>query len=352
MTIKSGFFNSMNHDRVYDADDINSIFDGIITDGVFGNIGSKFNVTPSSGMTINIGTGKARFHQIFVENDANLVLQVSQSDVLLNRIDAVVIRVDKTVNGRLGNIVIVKGSPSQNPVAPALSNDNQIWEMPIAYINVNANVNKINFSDIQYLVGRNIAPLITAPMQTINVDSYVKNMESQFKDWFAEMKEKLSQDAAGNLQNQITAIKNEQSQLLQRVYPIGSFYISEAPVSPATLFGFGRWEKIEDRFLIGASRNMPIKSSGGSKTHAHGNKDGRNGNLAAAIGAANNQPNTISYKAANDTNIGAVGGATYVVAGASVGFGSWNHFTQVVGQTAEDSTLPPYYAVNIWRRIA
>ena len=352
MTIKSGFFNSLNHDRMYDADDMNAIFDGIITDGVFGNIGDKFIVTPSSGMTINIGTGKARLHQIFVENDANLVLQVSQSDVLLNRIDVLVIRVDKTISGRRGDITILKGTPSQNPIAPTLSTDGQIWEMPIANIRVNANVNKITASDIQYLVGRDTTPLITAPMQTMNVDPYVRNMENQFKDWFAEMKDKLSQDAAGNLQNQINAIKSEQSQLLQRVYPIGSFYISEATVSPATLFGFGRWEKIEDRFLIGAGRNTPIKSSGGSKTHSHGNRDGRNGNLAAAIGAANNQPNTIGYKAANDTNIGAVGGATYVVAGTNIGFGSWNHFTQVVGQTAEDSTLPPYYAVNIWKRIA
>lgn len=207
MTIKSGFFNSLNHDRVYDADDINSIFDGIITDGVFGNIGSKFNVTPGSGMTVNVGTGKARFHQIFVENDANLVLQVSQSDVLLNRIDAVVIRVDRTMNGRIGNIVIVKGSPSQNPAAPTLSNDNQIWDMPIAYVNVKANANKINFSDIQYLVGRNTTPLITAPMQTLNVESYVNNMEEQFSDWFSDVKGKLSTDAAGNLQNQINTIK-------------------------------------------------------------------------------------------------------------------------------------------------
>lgn len=352
MAVKSGFFNSMNHDRMYDADDFNSIFDGIITDGVFGNIGNRFQVTQTGGMTVNIGTGKARLHQIFVENDANLLLTIPQSDVLLNRIDSIVVHVDKTVNGRVGNIIVKKGVPSQNPVTPSLENDGQIYEMPIANIKVNANVSKITASDIQYMVGRNTTPLITAPMQTINVDLYVKNMENQFKDWFAEMKEKLSQDAAGNLQNQITAIKNEQSQLLQRVYPIGSFYISEATVSPATLFGFGRWEKIEDRFLIGAGKNMPIKSSGGSKTHAHGNKDGRNGNLAAAIGAANNQPNTIGYKAANDTNIGAVGGATYVVAGTSIGFGSWNHFTQVVGQTAEDSTLPPYYAVNIWRRVS
>lgn len=352
MTIKSGFFNSLNHDRMYDADDMNAIFDGIITDGVFGNIGDKFIVTPSSGMTINIGTGKARLHQIFVENDANLALQVSQSDVLLNRIDVVVIRVDKTISGRRGDITILKGTPSQNPIAPTLSTDSQIWGMPIAYINVNANVNKITASDIQYLVGRNTTPLITAPMQTINVDLYVKNMENQFKDWFAEMKEKLSQDAAGNLQNQINAIKSEQSQLLQRVYPIGSFYISEATVSPATLFGFGRWEKIEDRFLIGSSKNTPIKSQGGSFTHSHGNLDGRNGNLAAAIGAVNGNVNAIGYKATNDTNVSALGNASFVVSGASQGFAGWNHFTQVVGKTAATATAPPYYAVNIWRRVA
>ncbi len=352
MTIKSGFFNSLNHDRVYDADDINSIFDGIITDGVFGNIGNRFQVTQTGGMTVNIGTGKARLHQIFVENDANLLLTIPQSDVLLNRIDSIVVRVDKTVNGRVGSIIVKKGVPSQNPVTPSLANDGQIYEMPIANIKVNANVNKITASDIQYLVGRSTTPLITAPMQTISVDSYVKNMESQFKDWFAEIKEKLSQDAAGNLQNQINAIKSEQSQLLQRVYPIGSLYISESTTNPATLFGFGRWEKIEDKFLIGASRNTPIKSSGGSATHSHGNKNGRNGNLAAAIGAVNGNTNAVGYKAANDTDLNALGNATFAIAGAGQGFAGWNHFTAVVGQTAEASTLPPYYAVNIWRRVA
>lgn len=207
MTIKSGFFNSLNHDRMYDADDMNAIFDGIITDGVFGNIGNKFLVTPGSGMTINIGAGKARLHQIFVENDANLVLQVSQSDVLLNRIDVVVIRVDKTISGRRGDITILKGTPSQNPIAPTLSTDGQILEMPIANIKVNANVNKITASDIQYLVGRDTTPLITAPMQTVNVESYVSNMEGQFSDWFSDVKGKLSTDAAGNLQNQINTLK-------------------------------------------------------------------------------------------------------------------------------------------------
>lgn len=145
---------------------------------------------------------------------------------------------------------------------------------------------------------------------------------------------------------------NTYQRLIDFFYPVGSILMNEnKDYDPNIILG-GKWEKIEDRFLIGASKNTPIKSQGGSATHAHGNRDGRNGNLSAAIGATNNNPNVIGYKAANDTNIGALGGATYVVAGVSVGIGGWNHFTQVVGQTAEAITYPPYYAANIWRRVA
>ena len=135
-------------------------------------------------------------------------------------------------------------------------------------------------------------------------------------------------------------------------YPVGSVMLNEnKDYDPNIILG-GTWEKINDRFLIGASEDTPIKSQGGSATHAHGQRDGRNGNLAAAIGATNNNANVIGYKAANDTNLATVGNATYVVAGNGVGYTGWNHFTQVVGQTVEASTLPPYYAVNIWHRVA
>ncbi len=145
---------------------------------------------------------------------------------------------------------------------------------------------------------------------------------------------------------------NKYQRLIDFFYPVGSILMNEnKDYDPNIILG-GKWEKIEDRFLIGASEDIPIKSQGGSATHTHGQRDGRNGNLSAAIGATNNNPNVVGYKATNDTNIGALGNATYVVAGTSIGFASWNHFTAVVGQTAEANIFPPYYAVNIWRRIA
>ena len=145
---------------------------------------------------------------------------------------------------------------------------------------------------------------------------------------------------------------NTYQRMIDFFYPVGSILMNDSKeYDPNAILG-GTWEKINDRFLIGASEDTPIKSQGGSATHAHGQRDGRNVNLASAIGAVNNNPGTIGYKAVNDTYIGALGGATYVVASSNISFSSWNHFTAVVGQTAEASTLPPYYAINIWRRVS
>ena len=144
---------------------------------------------------------------------------------------------------------------------------------------------------------------------------------------------------------------NTYQRMIDFFYPVGSILMNEnKDYDPNKLLG-GTWEKINDRFLIGASEYTPIKSQGGSITHTHGQRDGRNGNLSAAIGAVNGNVNAIGYKATNDTNVSALGNASFVVSGASQGFAGWNHFTAVVGQTAPEATLPPYYAVNFWRRI-
>lgn len=56
--------------------------------------------------------------------------------------------------------------------------------------------------------------------------------------------------------------------LLDIVYPVGSIYISVNNVSPANSVG-GTWEKIEDKFLKGASSNESSSSVGGNDSHYH-----------------------------------------------------------------------------------
>ena len=161
-----------------------------------------------------------------------------------------------------------------------------------------------------------------------------------------------------SLENIVEQLKKEVKQnvqdgVLQKVYPVGSFYISESTSDPATLFGFGRWEKVEDKFLIGASKNTPLKSTGGSITHSHGEINKRNGSLSAAIGAVSNSQKSIGYMATNEQSVGSLGHPDFslFVGEADTNARYFNHFTKVFGVTAEVATVPPYYAVNIWRRI-
>ena len=55
--------------------------------------------------------------------------------------------------------------------------------------------------------------------------------------------------------------------LIEKVYPIGSIYMSINNINPNILFGFGEWEQIEDRFLLGAGPQFPAGTEGGEIEH-------------------------------------------------------------------------------------
>ena len=55
--------------------------------------------------------------------------------------------------------------------------------------------------------------------------------------------------------------------ILETVYPVGAIYISVNSINPATLFGFGTWNQIEDRFLLAAGPTYTAGSTGGEAEH-------------------------------------------------------------------------------------
>ena len=138
-------------------------------------------------------------------------------------------------------------------------------------------------------------------------------------------------------------------------YPVGSIYISVNSTSPAGLFG-GSWEKIADKFLIGAGGSYSLGATGGTITHDHvlGTPDNTNAFALAQFNykQSNNAP-VLNVKEGNYTE-GYIPVEQLQVS---------NHFTytenitrssavQVVGKTKTANTLPPYLAVNIWKRTA
>lgn len=171
------------------------------------------------------------------------------------------------------------------------------------------------------------------------------------------------------------------------VYPIGSVYISVNEMSPQQLFG-GEWEKIEGRFLLGSDNSYSLGATGGevehtltinempSHTHtqnshnhtqnshnhtqnshnhtqnAHyhamtGNKTTglqggsylRVGAIRSAEGSKNTNSTTATNKATTATNKATT--ATNIAATAT---------NQNTGGSQPHNNMPPYLAVNIWKR--
>lgn len=184
MSVTYGFYNSKDGDRRYDAIQMSSIFDGIIRDGILQHVGTAMMVKESEAMIVNVGIGRAWFNHTWTLNDALLPLEVPQSEVLLNRYDAVVIEVDSRESIRANTIKIVKGTPSSNPAKPTMISTNDRWQYPLAYIYVAAGVTSIRQANITNCVGTSACPYVTAPLEKMSIDDLVAQWQDQWKEFY------------------------------------------------------------------------------------------------------------------------------------------------------------------------
>ena len=203
MSVTYGFFNSVNHDRQYDADQWSAIFNGVINDGIFANIGDAFKISSSSSMTVSVGIGRAWFNSRWINNDAILLITIADAESILNRIDSVIIEINTEVDVRACSIKLLTGTPAATAVAPTLTNTETIHQYRLADISVAASVTEITNSDITNYIGQDDCPYITGILETVDNTAVVQKWESQFTAWFSKMKDQLDQDAAGHLQNEI-----------------------------------------------------------------------------------------------------------------------------------------------------
>lgn len=216
MSVSSGFFNSLNGDRKYNAAQMSAIFDGLIIDGVFASIGTAFAVKAAGGLTVNVGIGKAWFDHTWTVNDSILPMTAPEAEVLLDRIDAVVLEVNGMETVRNNTIKFVKGNPSSAPSRPTLTNEGNVHQYPLCYIYRKYGTAVINQADITPMVGTESTPFVTGILQTISldellgkwqdeldrftdarskeVDDWIAQEESDFTAWFNKMKADLQQE--------------------------------------------------------------------------------------------------------------------------------------------------------------
>ena len=188
MAFTFGFYNALNHDRRYNAIQVSSIFDGIIKDGIFMSIGGHMNVKATgNGFNIVVESGRAWFNHTWSLLDADYPMVVSPSDVLEDRIDAVVLEVNENVDVRQNFIKIITGTPAEKPTKPALTNNLDIHQYALAYITVPANSVTLTQSNVENAVGLGSTPFVTGILETINIDDLIAQWKSQWSDWTEEV---------------------------------------------------------------------------------------------------------------------------------------------------------------------
>lgn len=128
--------------------------------------------------------------------------------------------------------------------------------------------------------------------------------------------------------------------ILQSVYPVGAIYISTVATSPATLFGFGTWEQIQDRFLLAAGSTYSAGATGGEATHTLTVDE-----LPSHTHVVSNYTGVVGWEGSSPSK-------SYL-ANENDGYtGSTNPESKPTGGGKSHNNMPPYLAVYIWKRTA
>lgn len=174
-----------------------------------------------------------------------------------------------------------------------------------------------------------------------------------------------------DLQNQLdTLVVNSGSALLETIYHVGSYYMSDSSQSPASRFGFGTWERIQGKFLVGVSDSdsdfNAAGKTGGSKTHSHTNNLSINsagahthevsdedwGSLQSNGGLPEPSTSGKLVTGSGFTEISEKLESLSHSTGSQTTTTSGSHTHTMSGGINSASNVPPYIAAYIWKRTA
>jgi len=190
-----------------------------------------------------------------------------------------------------------------------------------------------------------------ADLSFFKLDSQTITIKDTTARQAAESAKTLATTASSNATTALNKINELESEMADKLYPVGSIYMSVNATNPAELFG-GTWERLKDRFLLAAGDTYPAGDSGGSASHSHTLSN----NGAACIG---NFGNTTAFLTGYkyhwkdySTNMWAwTHNDNYQFNSSTTGYNDGS-FVQLTGSTDSDNSMPPYLAVYMWKRVA
>lgn len=201
MAVTYGYFNSIDGDRVYNADQMSEYFDGLVSNGVYEDVGGALQVLEGTGMSVNVQSGRAIINCKWFFSDAVEAVSITAANAVLNRYTAVVVRLDLT--NRLMELDTVDGTPASDPVMPAITNSTTIKELCLAMIYVPAGASAISQANITDMRPSSSCGWVTGIIKQVDTstlflqwqtayENYYEAMQAGFDEWFSSLTQQLN----------------------------------------------------------------------------------------------------------------------------------------------------------------
>ena len=201
------FWNSVDSDRLYDADSFAEWLRKFFTTGVFDG---ELQVTSAGGMDVSVSAGYANIDGKVRFFDSATKLTLATAGATYPRIDTIV--VERNDTDRKITIKAITGTYSANPTATAPVRANNIYQIVLAQIYVAAGATAITQAAItDTRKDTSLCGIVAATIKNPDFGQWYAQNEAQFSEWFTGMKDQLTTDAAGNLQTEIDAVKKSVS---------------------------------------------------------------------------------------------------------------------------------------------
>lgn len=175
-----------------------------------------------------------------------------------------------------------------------------------------------------------------------------------------------------------TWVNQQISEVVDKIYPIGSIYTSVNAINPSTLFG-GTWQQLKDRFLLGAGDNYSAGATGGASTHTltidempihthtqNAHNHTQNAHRHAIKGGTDYDTNCGGIGRSDIVSVGGItdtpnntyretfGGdsSSYIINTTTATNNATTATNQETGGGIAHNNMPPYLVVYIWKRVA
>ena len=230
MAIKSGFFNSVNGDRKYNAGSFAEYFATFIGNGVFPNPSDNLQIIANNDMTVTVSPGKVWINGYILINDDDYILNIEPADGVLSRIDRIVARYDTA--DREIRLEVKQGAYSSSPVPQSLQRDADAYELGLADVLVSNGVISITQASITDLrLNTELCGIVHGTVDQVDTTSIFNQYQAWFNSitdgteqqiadwqqqqyddfmiWFQSIQDILEGDVAANLASRISSLEND-----------------------------------------------------------------------------------------------------------------------------------------------